>query len=67
MRVLQSIIVNIFTYIDSLFGYWNPMEFIPKHCLINLLYLIGMRKKNDGGIGEDGREVIKKRKSDKSP
>ena len=38
------------------------MGFIPKYCLKNILWLVGMRRKNGGGIYEDGGETIKRRK-----
>ena len=42
----------------TVLGYWNPMGFIPKYCLIYILRLVGMRRKNDGGIGENGGKAI---------
>lgn len=45
------------------YAYWNPMGFTPKYCLINLLCLVGMRRKNDCGIGEDGGEIMKREKA----
>ena len=36
------------------------MGFTPKYYLIDILCLVGVRRKNCGGIGEDGEEIIKK-------
>ena len=53
---------HIYIYWQFL-GYWNPIGFIPEDCRMNCFYLIGTRRKNDGGIGEDGGDDIKKEKT----
>ena len=46
------------------FGYWNTMGFIPKYCLINILYMVGMKEKNNGRIGESYEENAKKKEGE---
>ena len=45
-------------------GYWNPMGFIPAYYLINILYIVGMKEKTCGRIGETYEEIAKKKEGE---
>ena len=34
-------------HILTVFGYWNPMGFIPEFCLIKILCSVGIRRVRD--------------------
>ena len=49
-------------HILTVFGYWNPMGFIPKFCLINALCSVGYwRVEDEEAIGYVGMDAKSKK------
>ena len=52
----------IYVYIDS-FWVLESNGFIPRYCIINILYMVEMQKENSGRIGENYEEIAKRKKA----
>ena len=51
-RHCKALLEEGFKFILTVFGYWNPMGFITKFCLIKTLCLVGIwRVEDEEAIG----------------